>query len=331
MMILNQIYKLAIELGIKNDLRGSAMVKKKLEKVKKAYYELTEAKKEEFDEERLVNPFSDTRIFGNPNKQIKKVMAGIDIDVAELLVARELGNIDLIIAHHPIGLALAGLHEVMDLQVELMAKYGVPINVAENLTQIRMSEVSRGISPVNHNKVLDAARNLGMDVMCVHTPSDNMVANFLDKEIKKNLKKIETVGDLLNLLKKIPEYQEAIRQKAGPRLFCGKPERYAGKIALTEITGGTEGNKEIYSHIAQAGIGTIVGMHMKEENREEAEKAHLNILIAGHMSSDSIGMNLFLDELVKRGIEVVPCSGLIRHARVKKAVARKKTAKSGKK
>jgi len=321
-MTLNQIYKLAIELGIKNDLRGQAIVKRKLDKVKKGYNELSEAKKEEFDEERLINPFSDTRIFGDPNKKIKRVMSGIDIDVAELLVARELGNIDLVIAHHPVGIALAGLHEVMELQVELMAKYGVPINVAENLTQIRMSEVSRGISPVNHNKVLDAARNLGMDMMCVHTPADNMVANFLEKEIKKNQKNIETVGDLLELLKKIPEYKEAIKQKSGPRLFCGKPSRYTGRIALTEITGGTEGSKEIYSHIGAAGIGTIVGMHMKEDNREEAEKAHLNILIAGHMSSDSIGMNLFLDELVKRGIEVIPCSGLIRHTRVKKAKRR---------
>ena len=58
---------------------------------------------------------------------------------------------------------------------------------------------------------------------------------------------------------------------------------------------------------------------MKEEYREEAEKAHLNIVIAGHMASDSIGMNLFLDELVKKGIEVITCSGLIRHTRVKKA------------
>jgi len=94
---------------------------------------------------------------------------------------------------------------------------------------------------------------------------------------------------------------------------------------LTEITGGTEGSKELYQHIASAGIGTIVGMHMKEESRTLAESAHLNILIAGHMSSDSIGMNLFLDELEKRGVEVVPCSGLIRYSRVtKKATAIKK-------
>lgn len=322
MLTIRQIYNLAINLGVKNDLRGQAIVKRKLERVKKNYQELADAAKEDFDTERLVNPFSDTRYFGDPNHKIKRVMSGIDIDVADLLVAKELEkqgqSIDLIIAHHPIGPALAGLHEVMDLQVELMAKYGVPINIAESLMHIRMSEVARGLSPVNHNRVIDAARLLGLNLMCVHTPADNMVANFLDKEIKKEAKNIETVGDLLKLLKKIPEYKEAIKQKSGPRLFTGKESNYTGKIALTEITGGTEGSKEMYQHIAAAGIGTIVGMHMKEDSRVEAEKAHLNILIAGHMSSDSIGMNLFLDEVAKQSIEIIPCSGLIRNSRLKK-------------
>jgi len=322
MLTIKQIYNLAIYLGIKNDLRGQAIVKRKLERVKKHYQELSDSAKEEFDTERLTNPFSDSRFFGDPNAKIKRVMSGIDIDVADLLVVKELEKqgkpIDLIIAHHPIGPALAGLHEVMDLQVELMAKYGVPINIAESLMHIRMSEVARGLSPVNHNRVIDAAKLLGLNLMCVHTPADNMVANFLDKEIKKEAKNIETVGDLLKLLKKIPEYKEAIKQKSGPRLFTGKESNYTGKIALTEITGGTEGSKEMYQHIATAGVGTIVGMHMKEDSRNEAEKAHLNIVIAGHMSSDSIGMNLFLDEVVKQGVEVIPCSGLIRNSRLKK-------------
>jgi len=206
----------------------------------------------------------------------------------------------------------------MSLQVEVLAKYGVPINIAENLTQIKMSEVSRRLSPINHMQSIDAAKLLGIELMCLHTPCDNLVTSYLDKEIKKEKVKLVYVEDLLKLLKKIPEYQQAIKLKAGPRLFTGKPEHYLGKIALTETTGGTSGHKDIYQHLAQVGIGTIVAMHMKEENREEAEKAHLNIVIAGHMASDSIGMNLFLDELVRRGIEVVPCSGLIRYSRIRK-------------
>jgi hypothetical protein len=146
--------------------------------------------------------------------------------------------------------------------------------------------------------------------MNVHTPCDNLAANFLNKKVKES--KIKYVSDLLKLLKSIPEYREAIKIGAGPRLFAGSEENRAGKIALTEITGGTEGSPKIYEKMSQAGIGTIVGMHMSEEHKKEAEKAHINVVIAGHISSDSLGMNLFLDELERKGIEVIPCSGLIR-------------------
>lgn len=321
MLTIKQIYNLAIELGIKNDLRGQKFVKDKLERLKAKYQKMSVEEKEDFDEERLTNPFSDSRYFGQLDIKVKRILAGIDMETGEVLLAKELSKekpIDLILAHHPVGSALAGLDEVMHLQAEVLAKYGIPINIAEGLIQIRMSEVSRGISPINHTKAIDAAKLLNLPMMCLHTPCDNLVASFLDKEIKKQQDKLVYVEDLLDLLKKIPEYKEAIKLKAGPRLFTGKPHNYLGKIAVTEITGGTSGHKDIYQHMANAGIGTIVAMHMKEEHREEAEKAHLNIVIAGHMASDSIGVNLFLDELVKRGIEVVPCSGLIRYSRVKK-------------
>jgi hypothetical protein len=64
-------------------------------------------------------------------------------------------------------------------------------------------------------------------------------------------------------------------------------------------------------------VGTVIAMHQSEEHKKEAEKAHINVVIAGHISSDSVGMNLFLDELEKKGIEIIPCSGLIRVSRVK--------------
>ena len=58
--------------------------------------------------------------------------------------------------------------------------------------------------------------------------------------------------------------------------------------------------------MANFGIGTVVGMHMSEEHRREAEKNHINVVIAGHMASDSLGMNLFLDKLEEQGIDVIP-------------------------
>jgi len=309
-MTIKQIYKLAIELGVKNDLRGATKVKKYLERTKKGFDKLSEKEKEDFDQEKLTNPYSDSRILHDTEKQIKKVLIGVDMEVGEMLLADKLGDIDLVIAHHPEGHALADLHGVMDLQAEVLAQYGVPINIAESVLRPRISEVNRGVSPINHYRSVDTAKLLDMGFMCLHTPCDNLGAKFLFKLLDK--KKPETVGEILEMLKEIPEFKEAVKRKAGPTLFTGSPENMAGKIVVTEFTGGTSGSKEIYEKMAQAGIGTIIGMHMGEEHRKEAEKYHLNVVIAGHMASDSLGINLFLDELEKKGVKVVPTSGLIR-------------------
>jgi putative NIF3 family GTP cyclohydrolase 1 type 2 len=139
-----------------------------------------------------------------------------------------------------------------------------------------------------------------------------MSANFVTTAIAEKGEELETVGDLMEFLLEIPEYAAALKLKAGPKIFAGSAERSLGKVVVTEFTGGTNGSKDIYERMAQYGIGTIVGMHMSEEHRKEAEKHHINVIIAGHMSSDSLGMNLLLDEIEKQGIEVVPISGLIR-------------------
>ncbi len=309
-MTTQQIYELAVRLGMKADLRGTEKVKKYLERAKKAYEKMDKDAKQEFDKEKLTNPYSDTRILtAGKKKEIKRIMVGIDMEVPELLLAKHFG-VDLVIAHHPEGKALADLHSVMDLQAAVLADYGVPINIAESVIRPRISEVSRGVAPINHNRSVDAARLLGIDFMCAHTVADNLGARFLYDLLKK--KKYETVGDIIAMLKKIPEFKEAAKNNAGPKIFVGAPENSCGKVAVTEFTGGTSGAKEIYEKMANAGIGTIIGMHMGEEHRKEAEKYHINVVIAGHMASDSLGMNLFLDEIEKKGVEIVPVSGLIR-------------------
>jgi len=314
-MTISEIYNLAIQLGVKADFRGEETIKENIRRLKEKYEEMKEDKKKFFDIERLRNPFSDTRIlFGDPNKEVKRILVGIDIGGEELLLADKMGNIDLVISHHPRGMALAGLDDVMQLQVDLLSYYGVPENIAEKLLVKRIEEVSRGLSPGNHNRVVDTAKHLNIPLMCVHTPSDNLVARFLEKKIKE--KQPRFVGEVTSLLFEIPEYQEAAKIGLGPKIFVGREDNRAGKIVLTEITGGTEGAPEIYEKLAQAGAGTIVGMHISEKHREEAERAHVNVVIAGHMSSDSLGVNLFLDKLEEKGIEIVPCSGLIRVSRL---------------
>ena len=317
-MKIKEIYSLAINKGIEADFRGREGVTKLLQRKKEKYEKLSEQEKDEVDEESLENPYLDSRILNiAEDKEIKKVLVGIDIEPAETLLAKEVGSIDLIISHHPLGKGLAYLSDVMELQCDVLNQYGVPINIAEGLMKEKIEEVARGVNAKNHQRTVDTARILGFNLMCLHTACDNLAAKFLKDGIEKK-DSLTRLEDLLNFLKEIPEYKEAVKIGAGPTIFVGDPERRCGKIAITEITGGTEGSPKLYEKMAQAGIGTIIGMHISEEHKKEAEAANLNVVIAGHMSSDSLGVNLFLDELEKQGIEIIPCSGLIRISRLEK-------------
>jgi len=314
-MKLKDVYALAVKMGIDADPRGKDGVKKLLARRKKEYDELPKSKKAEYDLEDLVNPYSDSRIFlGDPNLEVDSIMAGIDINAAEVLLADRLNQkgegIDLLLTHHPEGASLAALYEVMEVQADVMAQYGVPINIAEGVMRERIGEVKRRFSPVNHAEAIDAARLLGLAFMGTHTITDNLVHTYMADLFAKT--KPDTVGDVLDILKKEPEYKEAMKGKAGPVIFAGDAKNRAGKIAPIEFTGGTEASHIVYEKLAMAGVGTVIGMHAGEEHRKEAVKYHINLVVAGHMSSDSLGMNLYLDELEKNNIKILACSGLIR-------------------
>ncbi|WP_027717712.1 NGG1p interacting factor 3 protein, NIF3 [Desulfovirgula thermocuniculi] len=316
-MKLREIYELAVKMGMESDPRGLEAVQKLLAREKEKYEELKEEEKKEYDPERLQNPYDDTRILaGDPEKEVRRVLAGIDMEVGEVLLADRLGErgcpVDLIISHHPEGKAMAALYQVMHLQEDLLARFGVPINIAEGIMASRIAEVKRGLMPLNHNRAVDAARLLGLAFMCAHTVTDNLVASFLQKQMDEQ--KPETLGDILKLLKEQPEYREAVKYQAGPAIVVGSKERRAGKV-MVDMTGGTSGSEDAYAKLAQAGVGTLLVMHINEKHRKEAEKNHINVIVAGHMASDSLGMNLFLDELEARGVEVVPCAGLLRFSR----------------
>ncbi len=82
------------------------------------------------------------------------------------------------------------------------------------------------------------------------------------------------------------------------------------------MTGGTEGSKKNFERLAISGVGTIVGMHMTRDHIKEAEKFNINVVIAGHIASDNLGVNLLLDNIMKdEQLEIIPCSGFLRVAR----------------
>lgn len=315
-MKLKNLYKKAITVGIENDLRGKSEINKILKEEKEKFGSFKEEEKEFYDQDRLFNPYADSRILnGKPDTEVKKVIVGIDMEVGEILLTHQLNEgldqkIDLVVAHHPVGYALAQLHDVMKLQSDLLARYGVTVSVAEQLMEKRISEVERRIMPANHTRSVDAARVLGIPLVCLHTPADNCVTNYLAKLFEK--KKPYRLKDMMKLLKDIPEYNKSAKLQVPPKIVSGSENNKCGKI-FVDMTGGTGGSKEIFEKFASSGVSTLVGMHLSEEHLENVKKAHLNAVIAGHISSDVVGLNLLFDEIEKEEkLEFVGVSGFER-------------------
>jgi putative NIF3 family GTP cyclohydrolase 1 type 2 len=191
-----------------------------------------------------------------------------------------------------------------------MASSGITLSVAEKLMEKRIGEVERRLMPVNHNRTVDAARLLGLPKICIHTAADNCVTGYLVRLFEKE--KPARLRDILELLKGIPEYRRSAAHQLPPRIVSGSEDSRCGKI-FVDMTGGTEGAKEVFEKYAAGGVSTLVGMHISEDHLENAKKANLNVVIAGHISSDTLGLNLLLDAVEKRGrLEYVCVSGFER-------------------
>ncbi len=291
-MKLSYLYKKAIEFGSKIDPRG-----------------------------KTIKAYEDTAIlYGSPDVEVNKMLVGIDIDSSEILLADRLRSdhgLDLVLGHHPAGRASAIFYEVMDLQVDVLVKFGLSRQVIKQFMQERKRDIERWGSARNHSRVVDTARLLDMPFMCVHTPADNHVAYFLQKLF--DTKKPARVENILEILLELPEYRYAKENVlVGPQILLGSPGKQAGKI-FVDMTGGTEGPKEIIDQLSKTKIRTLVCMHLSDDHLNKAKDNHLNVVIAGHISSDVLGLNLLLDKIEKDSgtqFECIECSGFhrFRHA-----------------
>jgi putative NIF3 family GTP cyclohydrolase 1 type 2 len=263
--------------------------------------------------------FDSSIIYEDKDIAIKTVIAGIDVETPEILLAAKLKEkgeaLDLIIAHHPEGYAYMSFANVIYMQSDILNKFGVPINISEKLVGERAVEVARSIYPQNNERVSDAAKLLGIPFMNVHTPADNCVTSFLQKEI--DAVKPVYLCEIIAFLNKQPEYIYASKAGQPPMILNGNKDSRCGKV-FVDMTGGSEGPLQAIEQLSAAGIGTIVGMHMSEKSLKEAEKYKINVILAGHIASDNLGLNLLFDKLeaAKGSLKTLEFSGFRRFKRI---------------
>jgi len=241
---------------------------------------------------------------------IKKVLIGIDMETSELLLAKELGY-DCVVSHHPKADAcVVDFAKVMDVQIDRMVKDGVPINKAQKALQKQKMSVDMGRHASNYDRVSSAARLMNMPYLNIHIPAD-----FITEEIVQT--KLDTVfenepktklKDIIEVLNSWEYYKNKVAQ---PVIRVGSNNDYAGKISVL-MAGGTNGGVDVYKSYFEAGVGTIIAMHVPENVKKAVQEQNIgNIIIAPHMPSDSIGLLEIVKAWRKEGVEVTCMSGIV--------------------
>ena len=254
----------------------------------------------------------DSGIVYDNGKEVKRVLAGIDMDTTMLMLAKQLG-FDCVAQHHPAGIMNPGGTDLFcrDHMKKLM-ECGVPINEAQRLANESRTKRNHAVHARNRTQMRDVAKLLDISDGAYHTPADMLAERTVQKKMDALSERNPqcTVQDVIDELMTIREYKEALEGQQ-PEVWVGSKDSYAGKIYV-EMYGVGAPTLEEYIACSNAGVGTFIGMHATPEVVEGLKKHNKsNLIIAGHMASDSLGFNQILEAWEAKGIEVVRISGIV--------------------
>jgi putative NIF3 family GTP cyclohydrolase 1 type 2 len=253
---------------------------------------------------------ADSQVYVESDGDVKRVLFGIDVDSTELLWAQQQGY-DAVIAHHPVGEhARMDFARVVHRQVDQMTAEGIDRAVAEKAVASRLDRIERANHMGNYNRIVDAARLIGMPLCNVHLACDIIGRQEIVDLLRSRANEQTRVGDVVEWLLEFPEMEAALTR---PEAWIGDASKPLGRWVVA-MAGGTNGGYPVFREYYRAGVDTVLAMHIPEEDihrlRAEAPP-NANLLITGHMATDSIGINRVIDGMEAQGISVTRTSGII--------------------
>ena len=253
---------------------------------------------------------ADSQVYVESAGDVGRVLFGVDITLAEIMWAQQAG-FDAVIAHHPLGdLARTNFAGVVHRQVDQMGAEGIPRDVAERAVGARLEAIHRRDHMSNVNAVVDGARLIGMPLCNVHLACDIIGRDAIIGMLRRKARAASTVGDSLEWFDEFPEYG---RGHARPEAWIGSADSPLGRWTVA-MAGGTNGGYPVFNEYFRAGVDTIFAMHIAEEDLHQLRAAAQpddTLVVTGHMTTDSVGINVVIAGLEERGIEVVRTSGVI--------------------
>jgi hypothetical protein len=164
----------------------------------------------------------------------------------------------------------------------------------------------------NYDHLPSVARMIGIGLMCIHNPCDEIGRRVMDEALRARLPPRPRVRDAVEALESIPEFRAA---KTRIVVRMGNAEHLLGKWAVHHGAG-TNGGVPVARAAFDHGIDTVFYIHidagalrrLREVYGREGPK---NLVVTGHLASDSIGINLLVRELRAQGLQIDTYSGII--------------------
>jgi len=253
---------------------------------------------------------ADSTIY-HPGEGIERVLIGIDLDAPELFIAKQLG-FDLVISHHPKGGASTlNFPEVLHRHVEMMVECGVPHKRAEEAMAERIYHARCQAQIANYDHAPSFARLLGIAYMNIHLPLDEIGRKRIVATAEK-LKPDSTIEQLIEAF--YSEMSEFRNAQTRIDLRVGRPQNAIGRVVVSHACG-TNGGYPVAKAYFEGGVDTVIYIHCSgpdsQKIKAEFEAQGKNLIVTGHMASDSLGINPFIAELERRGLKVTRTSGIV--------------------
>lgn len=258
---------------------------------------------------------ADSQVYVESDRAVRRILFGVDIDVGELLYAREAG-FDAVIAHHPMGgTARTDFARVVRRQVEQMVSEGVERAAAETAVESRLDVPHRMVHIANVNRLVDTARLIGVPVANIHLACDIIGRQMLIDRLQERNRDGATVADAISWIDEFPEMEAGHTR---PEAWVGDAGNPLGRYTVA-MAGGTNGGHPVFREYFRVGVDTIFAMHIAEDDLARLRADELSrgrtLVITGHMSTDSIGINRVIAGLEEQGIEVTRTSGIVQSAK----------------
>lgn len=314
-MTMRELYEFAIERGLAMDPRGEQWLRERMAELSREFGGLAGKERILFEQERLHNPFGDTRMLcGDPDTEVRRLLCGINIDGAELLLADRLKDhgrpVDLVVAHHASaqGGAVASREDVLWAQIRMLTDFGVAEHVADKLIRTAAGGMGARSTDFRYNQTAEA---LGMPFMTIHGPADLYLYCEGHRILREDGPR--TVGDLVDICDAWPEVQWMMDRGLGTTVAVGDPKNPLGKVYAC-FYGGWNPTPEVFEAICDAGCGTLWVVDTSEALNEVARRRRVSIVVVPHMPADNYGLNGLFDDAMRRfgDFDIVETSNFVR-------------------